>query len=60
MQGRAHGFSGFTGDSLSSKGVLVLDRLDRLEVYRRLSVRPGAELTHASVFKIGDSLAAAT
>src|SRR3954471_9853889 len=47
-------------DSLSSEGVLVLDRMDRLEAYRRLSVRPGAELTHASVLKIGDSLDAAT
>src|SRR4051812_14738734 len=47
-------------DSLSSAGVLVLDRMDRLEAYRRLSVRPGAELTHASVLKIGDSLDAST
>src|SRR4051812_40158162 len=47
-------------DSLSSEGVLVLDRMDRLEVYRRLSVRPGAELTHASILKIGDSLDAST
>src|SRR4051812_14573177 len=43
-------------DSLSCEGILVLDRVDRLEAYRRLSVRPGAELTHASVLKIGDSL----
>ena len=28
-------------DSLASEGVLVLDRMDRLEAYRRLSVRPG-------------------
>src|SRR5215472_1395247 len=46
-------------DSLASEGVLVLDREDRLEAYRRLSVRPGAELTHASVIKIGQSLDAA-
>ena len=44
------------GDSLASEGVLVLDRQDRLESYRRLSLRPGAELTHASILKIGDSL----
>ncbi|HYW44773.1 MAG TPA: tetratricopeptide repeat protein [Bryobacteraceae bacterium] len=43
-------------DSLVSEGLLVLDREDRLEVYRRLSLRPGAELTHASVIKIGESL----
>src|SRR6478672_11212492 len=43
-------------DSLASEGVLVLDRVDRLEAYRRLSVRPGVELTRASVLKIGDSL----
>ena len=43
-------------DALASEGVLVLDREDRLEACRRLSLRPGAELTHASVFKIGDSL----
>jgi tetratricopeptide (TPR) repeat protein len=43
-------------DSLASEGFLVLDRADVLEAYRRLSLRPGAELTHASVFKIGVSL----
>ena len=47
-------------DALSSEGVLVLDRADRLEAYRRLSLRPGAELTHASILKIGDSLDAST
>jgi TolB-like protein len=43
-------------DSLVSEGLLVLDRSDRLEGYKRLSLRPGAELTHASVLKIGQSL----
>jgi tetratricopeptide (TPR) repeat protein len=43
-------------DALASEGVLVLDRADRLEAYRRLSLRPGAELTHASILKIGESL----
>jgi tetratricopeptide (TPR) repeat protein len=43
-------------DSLVSEGVLVLDRADRLEAYRRLSLRPGAELTKASIIKIGESL----
>lgn len=43
-------------DTMTPEGVLVLDREDRLEAYRRLSLRPGAELTHASIFKIGQSL----
>ncbi|SPF39976.1 TPR repeat-containing protein [Candidatus Sulfopaludibacter sp. SbA4] len=43
-------------DSLASEGLLVLDRDDRLEGYRRLSLRPGAELTHASIIKIGETL----
>ncbi len=43
-------------DSLASEGVLALDRQDRLEAYRRLSVRPGAELTHATIIKIAQSL----
>jgi tetratricopeptide (TPR) repeat protein len=43
-------------DALVSEGALVLDREDRLEGYRRLSLRPGAELTHASILKIGDLL----
>lgn len=43
-------------DTMAPEGVLVLDREDRLEAYRRLSLRPGAELTHASILKIGDSL----
>jgi tetratricopeptide (TPR) repeat protein len=43
-------------DAMAPEGVLVLDREDRLEAYRRLSLRRGAELTHASIFKIGESL----
>lgn len=43
-------------DAMTQEGVLVLDREDRLEAYRRQSLRPGAELTHASIFKIGESL----
>src|SRR5690242_1951126 len=43
-------------NALASEGVLVLDRAERLEAYRRLSLRPGAELTHASILKIGESL----
>ena len=47
-------------DSLSSESLLVLDRQGRLEAYRRLSLRPGAEITHASIIKIGQSLDAST
>ncbi|HZY59887.1 MAG TPA: tetratricopeptide repeat protein [Candidatus Binataceae bacterium] len=47
-------------ESLASDGMLVLDREERLEAYRRLSLRPGAELTHASVLKVGDSLGSST
>jgi tetratricopeptide (TPR) repeat protein len=36
--------------------LLMLDREDRLEAYRRLSIRPGVELTHASVIKAGQTL----
>jgi len=43
-------------DTLASEGLLVLGRDDRLEAYRRLSLRPGALLTHASILKIGVSL----
>jgi tetratricopeptide (TPR) repeat protein len=43
-------------DTLASQGLLALDRQDRLEAYRRLSLRPGAELTHASIIKIGEAL----
>ena len=33
-----------------------MGRDDQLEAYRRLSLRPGAELTHASILKVGVSL----
>ena len=48
------------GDSLAAEGVLTLDRGDRLEAYRRLSLRPGAELTHASIIKIAQALDASS
>ncbi len=47
-------------DALASEGVLVLDRSDRMEAYRRLTLRPGAELTHASVIKLGQALDASS
>ena len=43
-------------DSLASEGILVIYREERLEAYRRLSLRPGAELTHASIIKVGEAL----
>ena len=43
-------------DALMSEGALVLDREDRLEAYRRLSLRPDALLTHASIIKVGEAL----
>ncbi len=46
-------------DALASEGQLVLGREARAEAYRRLSLRPGAELTHASIVKVGDALDAA-
>jgi len=46
-------------DGLASEGLLVLAREDKAEAYRRLSLRPGAELTHASIIKVGEALDAA-
>jgi tetratricopeptide (TPR) repeat protein len=44
------------GEALASEGLVALSRDDRIEVYHRLSVRPYALLTKASVMKIGESL----
>jgi tetratricopeptide (TPR) repeat protein len=46
-------------EGLGSAGLLVLDRDDCLEAYRRLSIRPNARLTHASVIKVAEALDAA-
>jgi tetratricopeptide (TPR) repeat protein len=43
-------------EALSAEGVLVLDRESREEAYRRLSLRPSAQLTLASAIKAGDVL----
>ena len=43
-------------EGLASRGLLVLDREDRQEVYRRLSIRPAAHLTQASVIKVAEEL----
>jgi tetratricopeptide (TPR) repeat protein len=44
------------GEALAAHGMLVLGREDRQEAFRRLSIRPNAPLTHASVFKVADTL----
>lgn len=43
-------------EALASEGLVALSREDRIEVYRRLSIRPYALLTKASVMKLGESL----
>jgi tetratricopeptide (TPR) repeat protein len=43
-------------ESLNSEGFLALAREDRVEIYRRLSIRPSAVLTIASVIKAGEAL----
>ncbi len=43
-------------ETLTGQGLLVVDRDDRTEVYRRLSVRPYVLLTRASVVKIAETL----
>jgi len=43
-------------ESLVSEGLLALEREDRLEVFRRLSLRPNAALTRASIIKAGEAL----
>jgi len=51
--------AGTVQDALSSEGLMVLERDDRVEAYRRLSIRPFSPLTKASVLKIGEELDAA-
>jgi tetratricopeptide (TPR) repeat protein len=43
-------------ESLISDGVLALEREDRLEAFRRLSLKSTAVLTRASVIKAGEAL----
>jgi len=47
-------------EALAAQGIMTYDRDDRQEVYRRLGVRPYAQLTRASVIKIGQTLDAET
>ena len=50
------GISEAVRESLISEGVLALEREDRLEAFRRLSLRSNAVLTRASVLKVGEAL----
>lgn len=43
-------------EALSGEGLLVVDRERRDEAYRRLTLRPYAKITRASVIKIGEQL----
>jgi tetratricopeptide (TPR) repeat protein len=43
-------------ESLVSEGVLALEREDRLEAFRRLSLRSNVVLTRASIIKAGEAL----
>ena len=43
-------------ESLASEGLLMASREDRVEVYHRLSIRPNAILTRATILKIGQSV----
>ncbi len=43
-------------EAFASNGVMTLEREDRQEAYRRLGLRPEAQLTRASVFKLGQLL----
>jgi len=43
-------------ESLISEGVLALEREDRLEAFRRLSLRSNTVLTRASIIKTGEAL----
>ena len=43
-------------EALAAEGILALDRDSREEAYRRLSLRPHAVLTRASVVRLGEML----
>jgi tetratricopeptide (TPR) repeat protein len=47
-------------EALAAHGLLVLDRGDREQAYRRLSIRPTAHLTRASVVRVAETLDAST
>ena len=43
-------------EALAAEGIVALERVDREEAYRRLSLRPYALLTRATVIKAGQAL----
>jgi len=43
-------------DALAAQGIEVVEAEERQEVYRRLSIRPYARLTRASVLKVAEAL----
>ncbi len=43
-------------EAVAAQDLLAISREDRMEVFRRMSIRPNAILTRASVIKIGDTL----
>lgn len=43
-------------EGLAAEGLMVLDRDDCVEAYRRLAIRPYSVLTKASVIKIGEAV----
>lgn len=43
-------------EALAAEGVLTLEREDRQEAYRRLSIRPYSTLTTASIIRVAESL----
>ncbi len=43
-------------EALATRGIFVLDRAERETVYRRLSIRPNATLTRASIIKVAEAL----
>jgi tetratricopeptide (TPR) repeat protein len=43
-------------EALAKQQLMSIQREDRLEAYRRLGVRPGANLTRATVIRIGQAL----
>jgi tetratricopeptide (TPR) repeat protein len=43
-------------DALASKGIIALDREHRQEAYRRLTLKPYAQLTKATVIRVGEVL----
>ena len=48
--------AGTMQEAFASEGLVALDRDDRVEAYRRLSIRPYVLLTKASVVKLGQEL----